>query len=205
MNKIQKGIVYIEVCGGIASGKTTLASLMEKTSLSITYEDFKKNPFWEAFYRNPGKYIFETEITFLLQHYHQIKDGIESGKKFICDFSFLLDLAYAKIGLTGTKLRAFECVYDEIRNEVAPPRLIVYLKCNAETELKRIRERDRAEESLINLEFIDSLNKALHKEVEKIQGTIPVIILDSAEKDFANVERVKDEMVNLIDNFLSKY
>ncbi len=193
----------IEVCGGIAAGKTTLASLMEKTSLSITYEDFKKNPFWEAFYRNPGKYIFETEITFLLQHYHQIKGGIESGKNFICDFSFLLDLAYAKIGLTGTKLKTFECVYDEIRNEVASPHLILYLKYDAETELKRIRERDRAEESLINLEFLSALNKALYKEIEKIQDTTPVITIDSSQKDFANDESVKKEMIELILKLIS--
>jgi deoxyadenosine/deoxycytidine kinase len=195
----------IEVCGGIAAGKTTFASLMKKINLNIIYEAFKKNPFWKAFYRNPGIYIFETEITFLLQHYHQIKDGIESGKKFICDFSFLLDLAYAKIGLTGTKLKAFECVYDEIRDEVALPHLIVYLKCDAETELKRIRERDRAEESSINLEFLSALNEALHNEVETFQGITPVITIDSGKKDFANIESVKDEMVNLINSCLSKY
>ena len=195
----------IEVCGGIAAGKTTFASLMKKINLNIIYEDFKKNPFWKAFYRNPGIYIFETEITFLLQHYHQIKDGIESGKKFLCDFSFLLDLAYAKIGLTGTKLKAFECVYDEILNEVASPPLIVYLPCDAKTELERIRKRARDEESSINIDFLDSLNKALHKEVEKHQDTTPVITIDSGKKDFANIESVKDEMVSLIDNWLSKY
>jgi deoxyadenosine/deoxycytidine kinase len=202
-NMIKNGLI-VEVCGGIASGKTTFASLMKRNNLNIIYEDFKKNPFWEAFYRNPGKYIFETEITFILQHYHQIKGGIESGKNFICDFSFLLDLAYAKIGLTGTKLKAFECVYDELRNEIDSPYLIVYLKCDAETELNRIRERDRAEENTINLEFLSDLNKALYGEIQKIQDTTPVITINSSEKDFANIESVKGEMVNLIDNYLSK-
>ena len=31
------------------------------------------NPFWEAFYTDPSAYTFETEITFLLQHYHFAK------------------------------------------------------------------------------------------------------------------------------------
>jgi len=194
----------IEVCGGIASGKTTFASLMKKINLNIIYEDFIRNPFWKAFYRNPGKYIFETEITFLLQHYHQIKDGIESDKKFICDFSFLLDIAYAKIGLTGTKLKAFECVYDEIRNEVISPHLIVYLKCDAKTELERTRKRARDEESSINLDFLDSLNKALHKEVKKNQDTTPVITIDSGKKDFANDESIKKEMIKLITDFIAR-
>lgn len=196
----------IEICGGIASGKTTFASLFNPHNFLSLYEDFKKSPFWEAFYCNPGKYIFETEVSFILLHYHQIKQALEkkNSNYLICDFSFLLDLAYAKIGLTGTKLKAFECVYDEIRNEVGLPHLIVYLKCGAETELKRIRERDRAEESLINLEFLSALNKTLHKEVEKIQDTTPVITIDSGKKDFANDESIKKEIIELITDFIAR-
>jgi len=202
-----KNELIVEVCGGIASGKTTFASLMTRIYLFPIFEDFKKSPFWEAFYRNPGKYIFETEVSFILLHYHQIKKALESTKsnKLICDFSFLLDLAYAKIGLTGTELKAFESVLDEIRRDFLKPSLIVYLICDAKTELERIRRRARAEENSINLGFLGSLNKALHKEVENIQGTIPVITIDSSKKNFANDERVKDEMVNIIDNHLSKY
>ena len=196
----------IEICGGIAAGKTTFALLMKRTDLDPIFENFKKSPFWEAFYRNPGKYIFETEVSFILLHYHQIKKALESTKsdKLICDFSFLLDLAYAKIGLTGTKLKTFECVLDEIRKDLPKPNLIVYLVCDAKTELERIRRRARTEENSINLEFLDSLNKALHQEVDKIQGTLPIITIDSAKKDFANVELVKKEMISLINDFLSQ-
>jgi deoxyadenosine/deoxycytidine kinase len=188
----------IEICGGIASGKTTFASLFNRQNLTPLFEDFKKSPFWKAFYRNPGKYIFETEISFILLHYHQIKNGLKSKQKMICDFSFLLDLAYAKIGLSRTKLKAFECVLNEIQKELPEPRLIAYLKCDAETELSRIRKRARSEESSINLEFLDSLNKALQKEVAKIQDQRKVIIIDSSQKDFANDESVKKEMMELI-------
>ena len=199
-------VTGIEICGGIASGKTTFASLFNRQNLTPLFEDFKKSPFWEAFYLNPGKYIFETEVSFILLHYHQIKKALESTKsnKLIYDFSFLLDLAYAKIGLTGTKLKTFECVLDEIRKDLPKPNLIVYLICDAKTELERIRRRARTEENSINLEFLDSLNKALHKEVENIKGATPVIAIDSSKKDFANDERVKDEMVNLIDNHVTE-
>ena len=192
----------IEVCGGIAAGKTTLASLMKKVDLSPIFEDFKKSPFWEAFYCNPGKYIFETEVSFLLLHYHQIKTALESKSKLICDFSFLLDLAYARIGLTGDKLKAFECVLDEIKKELPRPDLIVHLECAAETELERIRRRARKEEEMINLEFLDGLNKGVHREINTIQTSIPVLTIDSSKKDFANVESVKEEMVGLISDFL---
>jgi deoxyguanosine kinase len=193
----------IEISGGIASGKTTFASLFNQHQLKPLYEDFKKSPFWKVFYFNPGKYIFETEISFVLLHYHQIKLALESKKShLICDFSFLLDLAYAKIGLSGSKLRAFECVLSEIKKDLPKPDLIVYLDCDAQTELERIRKRGRSEENSINCEFLESLNKALAVEVEKIKPQIPIITINSAEKDFANVETNKKEMIKLIDDFL---
>jgi deoxyadenosine/deoxycytidine kinase len=193
----------IEVCGGIAAGKTTFTSLFYKQILTPNYEDFKKSPFWEAFYSNPGKYIFETEISFVLLHYHQIKLALEAKQNnLICDFSFLLDLAYAKIGLTDSKLKAFECVLQEIRNELPTPDLIVYLDCDVKTELERIRRRARAEESSINLEFLDSLNKALAFEVEQIKSQVPVITVDSSEKDFAKDEATKKELIKIIDDFM---
>jgi len=194
----------VEICGGIAAGKTTFASLMKGINLGPIYEDFKKSPFWEAFYCNPGKYIFETELSFALLHYHQIKTALESNNNLICDFSFLLDLAYANVGLTGTKLEAFECVLGEIRKDLPKPNLIVHLQCDGETELKRIRARARKEEELINLTFLDSLNKAVDKEVENVQNSIPVITVDSSKKDFANVESTKEEMVQIVNDFLSK-
>jgi deoxyguanosine kinase len=194
-----------EVCGGIASGKTTFANLMDGVVLDITFEDFRQNPFWEAFYTNPGKYIFETEIAFSLLHYHQIKKQIEKRSEIIvCDFSFLLDLAYAKIGLKGSQLEAFERVCSEIYNELGLPTLLVHLKCDAETELARIRKRGRAEESLIGLDFLDGLNKAVEKEVSALRPKCPIVTVDSSAKDFAHDEATKEEMRSLMRGQIKK-
>lgn len=189
--------MIVQICGGIAAGKTTLASLLANQSTPI-YEDFKKSPFWQAFYTNPGNYIFETEISFILLHYHQIKKAKERNiTNLICDFSFLLDLAYAKIGLFGSQLKAFECVLNEIQNELPHPDLFIYLECDSETQLKRIKGRKRTEESFINVEFLQSLNDALRSEVDKFDKA-KVITINSAEKDFAHIESVQAEMMYLI-------
>jgi deoxyguanosine kinase len=194
----------IEVCGGIASGKTTFARLMNKKGLKPLFENFKDNPFWRAFYNNPGKFIFETEVTFTLLHYHQIKRRIEEGSDVIlCDFSFVLDLAYAKIGLDGSKLNAFENVLSEIYEELGALSLLVHLKCDANTELERIRRRARKEESSINLDFLAALNQAVESEVLNIQGQYQLVTIDSGIKDFANDENIKKEMTGIISDFIS--
>lgn len=194
-----------EICGGIASGKTTFAKLMDRLTLDITLEDFRQNPFWKAFYTNPGKYIFETEIAFSLLHYHQIKKRVEKASQIIvCDFSFSLDLAYGKIGLKGAQLEAFEGVCSEIYKELGLPSLLVHLNCDAESELARIRKRGRAEESSINLDFLNNLNRAVDNEVSSLRAKCPVLTIDSSAKDFAHHEQVKEEMRALIREHIKK-
>lgn len=192
----------IEICGGIASGKTTFANLIKNKGMEAILENFRINPFWEAFYVNPAKYTFETEISFMLQHYHQIKSDSLPNKLKVCDYSFFLDVAYAEIGLQGTKLQAFIAVYEEIKKELPPPILLIHLHCDAQTELERIRKRARQEENSITLEFLDSLNKAVEHQVENIRDKINVITIDSTAKNFAEDEAIKHEMQELLSKAL---
>lgn len=192
----------IEVCGGIASGKTTFAALMSCIGVKTLFENFRTNPFWEAFYTNPGKYIFETEVSFMLQHYHQIKKDHGANRINICDFSFLLDIAYAEVGLQGSQLEAFMTVYQEVERELPPPILLIHLECDAGTELERIRRRDRSVENSITIEFLDSLNRAVKLQVERAREKINILTVNSAQKNFAEDEEVKEEIINLISKHL---
>ena len=98
----------IEVAGCIASGKTTLVQALSGTFANAIYEDHTINPFWSAFYTNPSLCAFETEITFLLQHYHFLKiTATQSEVASLLDHSFELDMAYAEIGLHGDRKRIF--------------------------------------------------------------------------------------------------
>ena len=194
----------IEVCGGIASGKTTFAILMKRIGFGTLLENFQLNPFLKDFYSDAVKYTFETEISFILQHYHQIKKEQVNSKVNICDFSFLLDLAYAEIGLQDSKLKAFRVVHDEIRRELPPPALLVHLGCDAETEFQRVRRRGRAIEESVSLEFLRKLNKAVERQVSNISGQTKLLSIDSAKKNFVDDETVKQELMKLISKTLKK-
>lgn len=203
-NKLLECPLRIEICGGIASGKTTLANLMTHIGMSTILENFQTNPFWEAFYSEPGKYIFETEVSFMLQHYHQIKKKQTDNKISICDYSFSLDVAYAEIGLKDSKLKAFHTIYEEIKKELPPPALLVHLNCDAQTELDRIRKRGRAVEDSINIEFLKTLNGAVEDQVANAKkNKIKVLSIDSAKKNFADDESVKQEMLRLVSDTLA--
>lgn len=192
----------IEVCGGIASGKTTFASLLGSTGMCSVLENFQANPFLELFYSDAEKFAFETEITFLLQHYSQIKVESQRGRTFICDFSLYLDIAYASVTLQGNKHQVFRTVYEEVQRELAPPDLLVYLRCGAATELRRIRSRKRLVEQSITVEFLTDLNVSLSHYVNRVGGKTRVLEVDSERVNFATDALAREEMINLILNSL---
>ena len=177
----------IEVCGGIASGKTTFAHLMRNIGITPILENFRNNPFWESFYANPGKFIFETEVTFTLQHYHQIKKDLLPDKLSICDFSFFLDSAYAEIGLRESQLDTYRTVYEEIKKELSSPIIVVHLKCDTETEMKRIRARGRDVENSMTIKFLDSLNLAVEQHARKAADETKVLTIDSSQRNFCPI------------------
>ncbi len=203
INNVGPYLERIEVCGGIASGKTTLATLIGTLNIHSLFENFKTNPFWKEFFSDPTRFAFETEISFMLQHYHEIKRNHMAGAVSVCDYSFLLDSAYAEIGLKGKQLAAFLTVYEEIKRELAFPALLIYLQCDARTELERIRRRARQEEDSITIEFLDDLNRAVEQQVMSVAGKVEVITIDSAAKNFAEDEAIKQETIQLISNSLS--
>lgn len=190
--------VRIEICGGIASGKTTLANLLGSDERSFVLEDFSNNPFWRAFYADPNNTAFETEITFLLQHYHQIKIAINQERSFACDFSLLLDYAYAHVTLSGSRFDTFEGVYHEACSHLPPPCLLVYLQCDPDVELERIRARNREAEKSITVDYLSSINRCLSSLVSALPASQAVLTIDSVFYDFAHDEQAKAEVIKQV-------
>ena len=185
----------VEVCGGIASGKTTLARLFKRHVYTTELEQFKENPLWRLFYQDPSEYAFATEVTFFLQHYAQIKKSYIDSELLICDFSLLQDRAYADVNLTGGQLKAFNAVYRQATSELAPPSLIVRLECGAQEELNRIQRRARAEESRIQIGYLNALNRAIKQRVAGLSGRARVLIIDSETNDFAHDKRTQRRII----------
>jgi deoxyadenosine/deoxycytidine kinase len=188
-----KDAFRIEICGGIASGKTTMASLFDAHA-ELALEDFTATPFWRPFYETPGFYNFEAELSFLLQHYHQIKRrSLEGGGRdiLVCDFSYRLDRAYSTVSLEGREFQAFEGVYKQVLTDSIGPGLLIHLQCTPETQMQRIRARARKVESGITIQFLDSLNAAIEREIALARGSVPIVSIDSETSNFAHDAETK--------------
>lgn len=182
----QHSNVLVEIAGGIASGKTTLLQALAEIGVHPVYESHALNPYWEDFYSDPGAYTFETEITFLLQHYHFAKRALQTNDIVVLDHSFELDLAYARLGLVGSRRRIFESIYDEVRAELGLPTALIWLRCSPEQELTRIHARNRDVEKTIDVKFLTDLNDHLESTIRsrEAEDATSLCELDSEAIDF---------------------
>ncbi|MCW5658869.1 MAG: deoxynucleoside kinase [Burkholderiaceae bacterium] len=172
----------IEICGGIASGKTTLANLLQPMPVR---EHFKDNPFWHAFYADPASWFEEKNISFLIQHTAAIK-GAAHQPLVVCDFAVVQDLAYAALSGDSQHLQVMRVLFDHMYRKLRPPELIVHLRCSAHVQRERIAIRARKEESGITLAYLSRLNEAIEAVLRDAAECTDVLEISSDRVDFAS-------------------
>ena len=78
------------------------------------------------------------------------------------------------------------------------PDLIIYLKASTKTLLSRIKTRNRVFEKDINLEYLNILNIAYDRWIEK-ENRCPVLIIDT---DKFNIFKDQDKLMEIENNIL---
>jgi deoxyguanosine kinase len=200
---MKPGVRRIEICGGIASGKTTLANILRNDKVISVFEDFKSNPFYSAFYADQVGSAFETELTFLLQHYHQEKLMVAKGVHFCCDFSIVLDWAYARVTLARDDRGVFQKVHRRVERSLPSRSLLIFLDCTAEIQLYRIRQRRRRAERTITSGYLEKINDSLARRLRELSADELILTIDSGAVDFAHNSRAQVSICRQVDEILS--
>jgi deoxyguanosine kinase len=146
--------------GGIGAGKTTLTNYFShQLNCGKLLEDYEANPFLQNFYKEK-KVDFETEMTFLMIHFYQLKDAITNCKNnlIIADFSIEKDLVFAQMNLNGRELEIFISTYEYIIDQVGYPDIVFYLELSPEILKKRLRQRGRIYEIDADKNYFEKYN-----------------------------------------------
>jgi deoxyguanosine kinase len=187
----------IEICGGIATGKTCLArALSHHGTHQLVEEKFREIPFWEKFYtatrQNRANYELQKNVSFLLFHAESIRDGSASDSRdMVCDFAMFQDLAY---GAFSPDLQILESIYARLIEQVGFPSAIIRLRCAPEIQLARIHRRGRRPEQSIDCSYLIDLDKKIEERLDKVleQRRIEVHEIDTGTTDFvSNAEASK--------------
>ena len=177
----------IEICGNIASGKTTLAKAFNNAGYNCILEDFSKIAYLDDFYKNPAKYAFETEVAFTLQHYYQIKK--QEGTSFISDFSLINDYAFALTTLTQEEFSIYEKIFGHLFFNVGAPGKVILLETSVDELQRRIIQRARDNEKSITAKYLNQ---------------IYVNIIETLESKFKSVKTIKINTENYVSQNYSK-
>lgn len=155
---------YIAIEGVIGVGKTTLARYLSRDlGIAPVLESFEDNPFLVGgFYKDPSALAFETQVFFLLQRFRQqkqlSKDLAKLGSGFlVSDYLFEKDRIFARANLNGDDFAVYTRAYEAFRDQIAEPSLVVYLRADLDTIMKRIALRDRQFERDISESYISNL------------------------------------------------
>jgi len=178
--------MFIAIEGCIGAGKTTVAKGLAAFRRSDTlFESFESNPFLPDFYQNPSAFATETEFTFLLLHFHQLKTRIGAGapRELITDFHLGKDLLYAGLNLHSPRLeRIFQDLYEALQEQLPKPDLLICLSAKTDLIIGRIGERQRDFELEINPDYYAKVNAEYEKLFAHYMGRKMMVSMD--EWDF---------------------
>jgi deoxyguanosine kinase len=172
-------IVSLEGLPG--SGKSTTARLLGETDgITCVRERSDEHPFLGAFYSDIERYKFETELCFVLLHYHQFRDlRARDGETLVLDYSPVKDLVFADLNLAGSDYDVFRAVYDRTSGSLPAPDLTVYLSLTMDQTLARIRARGRDYERDIDPTYLERLAEAYDRRLAELGARVARFDVDA--------------------------
>ena len=179
---------FIAIEGNIGAGKTSLATKIAKDfNAKLILERFADNAFLPKFYKEPERYAFTLEMSFLADRYQQISDDLSQLDLFkdfvISDYDVHKSLVFSKVTLLEDEFRLYRKLFYQVYKDMARPDLYVYLYQNTERLQANIKKRGRKYEEDIKDEYLEKINSG-YLEFLKSQADLNIKIIDISDKDF---------------------
>lgn len=185
-------IVALE--GLLGSGKSTTAKRIgARDGNQYFHELSDRHPFLDAFYSDVEKYTFETELVFVLLHYHQFRDLPKSEKGIvITDYSPVKDVVFADMNLEGADLKLFSDLYERTSGSLRLPDLTIYLDVGVPLALDRISSRGREYEKGFDPAYLESLEAAYANRFDELGEEVAKIEISPSMDELAVEEAVAE-------------
>jgi deoxyadenosine/deoxycytidine kinase len=179
---------FIAIEGNIGSGKTTLSTMLsEDFGAKLILEQFADNPFLPKFYKDPKKYAFPLEMSFLAERYQQLSDETAQPDLFspfiISDYYVFKSLIFAEVTLEEEEFKLYRRLFMMMYSNLAKPDLFVYLYQNTDKLLQNIKNRGRSYEREIKANYLEMIQKGYFDFIKK-QTELKILVIDVSNVDF---------------------
>ncbi|MDT8400061.1 MAG: deoxynucleoside kinase [Bacteroidales bacterium] len=195
---------YIVIEGNIGAGKTSLAHMIADTyGARLILEKFADNPFLPKFYREPERYAFPLELSFLAERYTQLKKEVGHREIFspftVADFYFMKSIVFASATLEEDEFKLYRQLFHIIYQSLPKPDLYVYLHVDTPGLVRNIRKRGRDFESTIDEEYLLKIQNSYFNWFRQNPGHT-YLIIDINNIDFVNNEEDYAKIRDLVFN-----
>ncbi len=188
---------YIVVEGNIGAGKTSLArKLAAETGGMLLLEEFAENTFLPQFYKDPVKYAFPLELSFLAARYEQLKKNLDTKNAIVVsDYHIRKSLLFAENNLAPEELNLFRSFYEIVTAQLPEPDLVIYLEKDVDRLLANIKNRGREFEKTISESYLSGISNLYHSLLQN-HPFEKLLIIDSQNMDFVNNENDYKLIIN---------
>ncbi|UBM62035.1 deoxynucleoside kinase [Candidatus Sulfidibacterium hydrothermale] len=181
---------FIAIEGNIGAGKTSLATkIAQDYNAHLILEQFEENSFLPKFYKEPEKYAFPLEMSFMAARYQQLKDQLLSMDLFktftISDYFIIKSLIFARKNLPPDEFKLYSTFFNIIYQQLPKPELLVYLYVKTDRLQSNIKMRGRPYEQNIQDEYLDKIQEGYFEFIRQ-QKNLRILILDTNKLDFVN-------------------
>lgn len=185
-----KKLPFIAIEGNIGSGKTSLAhKITADFNAKPVLERFAENPFLPLFYKDPDRYAFALEMSFLADRYQQLSDHVAQQDLFsefiITDYYVIKSLIFSKITLSNEEYVLYQRLFNMMYKELVKPDLYVYLYQTEERLLQNIKKRGRDYEQDIKATYLFQIQQG-YAEFMRSQQDLKIKVIDVTDLDFVN-------------------
>jgi deoxyguanosine kinase len=192
---------YVAIEGVIGVGKTTLAKLLaDRLDAKLILEEPEANPFLEDFYKDPRRYAFQTQMFFLVSRHQELREKAQPDlfhEGIVCDYLFQKDRIFANINLSDRELSLYNRVAPLLEADLPPPDLVVYLQAGPEVLLRRIEQRGRHYERLMDPKYVATLVEAYNYFFFHYREA-PLLVVNTNEMNFAGRREDLEDLVERI-------
>ncbi|MCD8913990.1 deoxynucleoside kinase [Staphylococcus simulans] len=201
----------ITIAGTVGVGKSSLTrALAKKLNFRTSFENVDHNPYLDKFYDNFERWSFHLQIYFLAERFKEQKRMFEYGGGFIQDRSIYEDVdIFAKMHEEqGTMSPEDFKTYSELFEAMVmtpyfpKPDILIYLECDYDEVIERIRQRGRQMEIDTDPEYWKKLFRRYETWISSFNAC-PVVRVNINEYDLHEspdtLDPVLDKIAHIID------
>ena len=175
---------FIAIEGTIGAGKTSLATMLAaRHQTRLVLEQFEDNDFLPKFYRNPEKYAFPLELSFLASRFQQMALSDLFKPVTISDYFINKSLIFARKTLADDEYALYSRLFSIINLSLPKPDLLVYLYLSIDRLKSNIKLRGRPYEQDIETQYLEKIQQGYFEYIRQ-QSDMRILIIDANELDF---------------------